>query len=85
MLGHAALNFVIRIRACVSPNFITVIGRSTGTSYGYLEFLSWDLGRAMECACQYFVLTRPEFAGMLMLNGRNNAVSIYSSDEARED
>ena len=65
--------------------FITVIGRSTGTSYGYLEFLSWDLGRAMECACQYFVLTRPEFAGMLMLNGRNNAVSIYSSDEARED
>ncbi|MCK0535455.1 MULTISPECIES: hypothetical protein [unclassified Anaerobiospirillum] len=76
---------MIRIRACVSPNFITVIGRSTGTSYGYLEFLSWDLGRAMECACQYFVLTRPEFAGMLMLNGRNNAVSIYSSDEARED
>ena len=65
--------------------FITVIGRSTGTSYGYLEFLSWDLGRAMECACQYFVLTRPEFAGMLMLNGRNNAVSIYISDEARED
>lgn len=65
--------------------FITVIGRSTGTSYGYLEFLSWDLGRAMECACQYFVLTRPEFAGMLMLNGCNNAVSIYSSDEARED
>ena len=65
---------------------LTLIGGATGSNYGYVDFIAWDLSHVLQTAKEFFIDTNIEWANFHVF--RRNAGSLclkYSQDENNDD
>ena len=64
---------------------VTFTGGATGTCYGYLDFIAWDLRTLLDAAVEVFAGAPVEWAAFHTFRYNVNGVGLKQSDEEQPD
>ena len=69
------------IEARCGEGIVTFTGGATGTCYGYLDFIAWDLRTLLDAAVEVFAGAPVEWAAFHTFRYNVNGVGLKQSDE----
>ena len=67
------------------PEALTLIGGATGLQYGYVDFIAWDIGKALDMASDFFEKTDLPWAGFHTFRREAKAIKLKDQNEGNDN